>query len=220
MNSETGGISRQPVKGKTDDINVFQKKFEGSRLRHPSSDWASGRSSKAKIQPEPGYMQKVRAKAHRTGYTVRRTASALVLPTGKKIEALTDGKPREYRTYKVRRGVLTVTNQDGETVMRSNAKELERYNGLTLRGETNDKGEIELKRGMGDRRRLKEGNRYLTPREDREIKKNRAVEEQIKAKSRRQKNKKRAKKAAEIAQKAGAKIKQAGLSLGRGLGRF
>ena len=182
MNSETGGIHRPSVKGKTADIQTFQQKFEGSRSGFARSGGSSGQGSGAKVKPEPGYMQKVRAKAHRRRHTARKIGSALVLPTGKKIEALVDGKPREHRTYKVRRGVLTVTNQDGETVMQTNEKGLDLYNGLTLRGETNDKGEIELKRGMGDRRKLAEGNGYVTPREEPEIREDKTIDNARKTK--------------------------------------
>ena len=219
MSSETG-MSRRPVTGKTADVETFQRKFEGSRHHHSRGVKQSIWRKPEKPKSEPGYREKIRAKAQRTGYAARKAVSTMALPTARKVEAMTDGTPKERLTYKVRRGVLTVTNEDGETVRQTHEKGLEAYNGLTLQGETNKKGEMELKRGMGDRRKLAEGNGYQTPREEREIEQNKAFERQVKAKSRRQKNKRRAKKSAEIAKKAGAKLKQVGRSLGRGLGRF
>ena len=178
------------------------------------------RRESTETQAEPGYMEKVRAKAHRTGYGVRKAASTMVLPTAKKVESLSGERPKEHLTYKVRGGTLTVTDENGETVMQSNEKGLEQYDGLTLRGEVNKEGELELTRGIGDRRRLSEGNEYITPREEQEIREDKATEGALKAKSFGEKVGRAVKKTANVGKTVGVKVKQGGLSLGRGLSRF
>lgn len=219
MNGETGGISRRTVTDKTADVGTFRQKFEGSRSRYTRGSRSGNSKSKA-LPDEPGYMEKVRAKAHRAGYTARKAASTVALPTARKIESLSGETPKERLTYKVRGGTLTVIDEKGETVMQSNEKGLERYNGLTLQGEVNKEGKLELERGMGDRRKLAEGNGYVTPREEQEIREDRAIDNARKAKDLGEKAWRGTKKTYGAGKKLGAKVKQGGLALGRALSRF
>lgn len=218
--SDDIGLSRRPVTDKTADVKTFRQKFEGSRRQ--STRGVRSRNTKTKeLSDEPGYMEKVRAKAHRTGYGVKKAASTMVLPTARKVESLSGETPKERLTYKVRGGMLTVTDEKGETVMQSQEKGLERYNGLTLRGEVNKQGQLELERGMGDRRKLKEGNEYVTPREEQEIKEDKeAIDNARQAKDVGEKVRRGAKKTYDAGKKVGAHVKQGGQALGRALSRF
>ena len=156
-------IRQRRVTSKTADVGKFRRKFEGQASRHSSSDldWTPQIGNRPeKAEPEPGYMAKLRAKAYRAGRTAK--IWAIGNPTK-------DDPDKERLTYKVRRGVLTVKDKDGQTVMKSNEQGLNRYNGMTLRGEKNKEGEIELKGGWLARRKLKQANPQLTPREKDEI---------------------------------------------------
>ena len=151
--TDNSRVRERRVKGATEVEGKFRRKFEGTG----SGEVKDQRGKKAK---EPGYIARKREEARRFG---RQTRNALWGTDPLKDE----NKPK--RTYEVRGGKLTVTDEQGQVVMESQEKGLARYNGVTLSGEQNKKGEIELKSSLLSKQKVQKGNDYLTPQEKREL---------------------------------------------------
>ena len=143
------------VESGTADVERFRQKFEGSNNKYAQSP-ARLRGKPAK---KPGAIDKLRARANRT----RRTL--LIWGVGNPAK---DSPDKKRITYKVRGGKLTAVDKDGNVVMEGKESGLSKYNGLTLKGEPNEKGDIELKGSWWNRLKLKRGNSFLTPRQRRE----------------------------------------------------
>ncbi|NEQ50324.1 MAG: hypothetical protein F6K11_09360 [Leptolyngbya sp. SIO3F4] len=147
-------VQEQRVKGATGVEGTFRQKFE-------TNDFSEGSGQRGKKKAEePGYMARKREEARRFG---RQTWNVLWGTDPLKDE----NKPK--RTYQVKSGKLTVTDERGQVVMESQERGLEKYNGVTLSGEQNKRGEIEVKSALLSKQKIKEGNDYLTPQEKREL---------------------------------------------------
>lgn len=143
------------IESSTADVERFRQKFEGSNSKYAQRII----EPRGKLAKKPGVMEKLRARANRTGRTIR------IWGIGNPAK---DDPDEERITYKVRGGKLTAIDKDGNIVMEKKERGLEKYNGLTLQGEPGKKGDIELKGSWWNRLKLQRGNQYVTPRERRE----------------------------------------------------
>lgn len=146
--SDNNHSSGRQVRSGSRHVERFQEKF-GS---HPEGEGKSVPKEAIPGGKEPGVLEKLRLRVQQTGKAVWRW------PADKK----------EQVTYKVRGGKLTVTDEDGRVIQESKEKGLGKYNGMTLRGKANGKGEIALKENSRNRGKLEQGNAHLTPREHQE----------------------------------------------------
>ena len=102
--------------------------------------------------PRQGYfsrkLEKFRERARANVSAAKRHAWSVV-----SANPFINTRRRRY-VYKVRNGELTVTNQKGEIITRQKDVRLEKYNGITLKGEQSDRKKLTIKGGMKDRVKL------------------------------------------------------------------
>lgn len=147
--------SERPIQAGSGNVERFQQKFR----RSSKEDSETVRES-MNARKEVGVFEKLRLRAQKTGKTVWRWGIG------------NPDKKEDRVSYKVRGGKLTVTDDDGRIIKESQEKGLSKYNGMTLHGKENRKGEMVLKENWANQRKLERGNRHLTPHErsERDIK--------------------------------------------------
>lgn len=141
MSSNNG--SERRVKAGSKDVERFQEKF----LRGAS------RGGKVIDEQSPSVFEKLRLRVAQTSKSVWRWGAG------------NPAKEQDRVSYKVRGGKLTVTDDEGKVIKTSDEKGLNKYNGMTLQGKENRKGEMVVKENQWNHRKLEEGNIYLTPQE-------------------------------------------------------
>ena len=147
--------SERPIQAGSGNVERFQQKFR----RSSKEDSETVRES-INARKEVGVFEKLRLRAQKTSKTVWRWGIG------------NPDKKEDRVSYKVSGGKLTVADDDGRIIKESQEKGLSKYNGMTLHGKENRKGEMVLKENWANQRKLEHGNRHLTPREksERDIK--------------------------------------------------
>ena len=140
--------SERPIKAGSENVGRFQQKF-----RRSSKEGSEAVREGLNARKEVGVFEKLRLRAQKTGKTVWRWGIG------------NPGKKKDRVSYKVRGGKLTVADDDGRIIKESQEKGLSKYNGMTLHGKENRKGEMVLKENWANQRKLERGNRHLTPHE-------------------------------------------------------
>ncbi|NET34472.1 MAG: hypothetical protein F6K19_21010 [Cyanothece sp. SIO1E1] len=157
--TDDGKLQSRQVKGVTEHEGKFRRKFEGTSRPGPSDiKVVEGRKAQGEKVAEPGYLEKKQASLNRS----KRVAWNWIIGRPSK------NPDKPSLTYKVRGGKLTVTDQDGRVVKESSEAGLEKYDGVNLHGEADEKGIIKVKAGALSKGKLAEGNEYVTPREKQE----------------------------------------------------
>ena len=140
--------SERPIQAGSGNVERFQQKFRRSSKKD-SETVREGLNARKEV----GVFEKLRLRAQKTGKTVWRWGIG------------NPDKKEDRISYKVRGGKLTVTDDDGRIIKESQEKGLSKYNGMTLHGKENRKGEMVLKENWVNQRKLERGNRHLTPHE-------------------------------------------------------
>lgn len=148
-------VKQRSVKGATQAEGKFRRKFESTSRPGPSDILRDVKSKPAK---EPGLVERKRVEVRRASRVTWNWLGGDPLKESDK----------EPLTYRVRGGKLTITDKDGRVISESREKGLEKYNGVTLHGEAGEKGDIRLKSTLLSKKKLEEGNQYVTPREKKE----------------------------------------------------
>lgn len=151
MSSNYG--SERRVKAGSKDVERFQEKF------------LLGASKGGKVigEQSPSVFEKLRLRVAQNSKSIWRWG------------ALNPAKEQDRVSYKVRGGKLTVTDDEGRVIKTSDEKGLNKYNGMTLQGKENRKGEMVVKENQWNHRKLEEGNVHLTPQERKDQKPDWAV---------------------------------------------
>ena len=151
MSSNHG--SERRVKAGSKDVERFQEKF----LRGAS------KGMKVIEEQSPSVFEKLRLRVAQNSKSIWRWGAG------------NPAKEQDRVSYKVRGGKLTVTDDEGRVIKTSDEKGLNKYNGMTLQGKENRKGEMVVKENQWNHRKLEEGNVYLTPQERKDQKPDWAV---------------------------------------------
>ncbi|MFG6095041.1 hypothetical protein SPB21_07315 [Leptothoe sp. ISB3NOV94-8A] len=138
--------SERPIQAGSGNVERFQQKF-----RRSSKEGSEAVREGLNARKEVGVFEKLRLRAQKTGKTVWRWGIG------------NPGEKKDRVSYKVRGGKLTVADDDGRIIKESQEKGLSKYNGMTLHGKENRKGEMVLKENWANQRKLERGNRHLTP---------------------------------------------------------
>ncbi|MEM9448643.1 MAG: hypothetical protein AAGA75_08920 [Cyanobacteria bacterium P01_E01_bin.6] len=97
---------------------------------------------------KPGYLERQRDKIRADIEAGKRHAWSLV-----STQPFADVNKQRY-TYRVKDGELKVTDKDGKVIHSVKDERLQRYEGVTLRGEVTGRGPVEMKGGLISRAKL------------------------------------------------------------------